>query len=119
MVRGLALALALATSNAFLSGTTLRQRAAPMRMSAAAPTTTQNADYLTGAGAISLGQKARPTPTADSQRRISEAGSAGGLAARLSARACGLRRKGGFLQDSRSVEGAQIGSGIWLKTPCV
>ncbi len=67
MVRGLALALALATSNAFLSGTTLRQRAAPMRMSAAAPTTTQNADYLTGAGAGSLGQKARPTPTADSQ----------------------------------------------------
>ena len=55
MVRGLALALALATSNAFLSGTTLRQRAAPMRMSAAAPTTTQNADYLTGAGAGSLG----------------------------------------------------------------
>ena len=34
MVRGLALALALATSNAFLSGTTLRQRAAPMRVQA-------------------------------------------------------------------------------------
>ena len=43
MVRGLVLALALAATHAFVPGTTLRQRVAPMKMSAAAPST-----YKTG-----------------------------------------------------------------------
>ena len=64
MVRALALALALASTNAFLGGTTLRQRAAPVSMSAASPTATKNADYLSGqqaAGALGL-QKTKETP---------------------------------------------------------
>ena len=55
MLRGVALALALVAANAFVPGTTpqLRQRAAPMSMSAAAPygarSMTRNGDYLSSA----------------------------------------------------------------------
>ena len=70
MVRGLALALALAATHAFVPGTApqLRQRAAPMSMSStSASTTTKHADYLSEAGQLeSQSPKKAPSPTADS-----------------------------------------------------
>ena len=67
MVRGLALALALATTNAFLGGSTLRQRVAPLSMSTpVGQTTTKNADYLSEAGQLGSQQPKRaPGPPAD------------------------------------------------------
>ena len=62
MVRCLALALALVATNAFIPGTTLRQRVAPMSMSAvAAPGITTQNDYLAGmSGAGAVAKKAAP-----------------------------------------------------------
>jgi len=66
MVRGLVLALALAATHAFVPGTTLRQRVAPMKMSAAAPSTYKTGDYLSEAGQLNP-PKRMPRPEPGSQ----------------------------------------------------
>ena len=59
MVRGLVLALALASTNAFLGGSTLRQRAAPLSMSTEIGAQTTSKDYLGGQAGGLKAQKAK------------------------------------------------------------